>query len=594
MTSPRAEYAQRLLERHDRVKVAQRLHRRIGNLRLLIALLFAGLLWMVVGHNGRAWWLLLPVAAFIALVVVHQRVLSRIAFAQRSVSFYQRAAARVEGRLLPPLESGERFLHPDHPYSADLDIFGRGSLFELLTTARTRAGEETLARWLQAPSTAAEGTDRQKAVEELRNKLDLREDLAVLGEDFRTGVHPDALRAWSVAPPVVFPAYARVLARVLSAVALALIIGLVLTLFGNIPLRLGFVAVGLIEGSFFFQFVTRVRRVIHAVEEPGHDLVLLSQVLHRLEQEQFTSPLLQQLRSALDSSGELPSKRIARLARLVEMRDSRDNTFVRIFGPALLWTTQLAFAVENWRATSGDAVPRWLDAVGQFEALSSLASYAFEHPDYPFPELLEGPPTFHGKQLGHPLLQAPVPNDVSLDTEHRLLLVSGSNMSGKSTLLRTVGVNAVLAQAGSVVRAVSLRLTPFSVGASLRATDSLQGGTSRFYAEIKRLRSILSLPEPLLFLLDELLAGTNSHDRRIGAEGIIRGLLERKSVGLVTTHDLALAGIADALAPLAANVHFEDALRNGEITFDYRMRPGVVAKSNALELMRAIGLPVVG
>ena len=186
-------------------------------------------------------------------------------------------------------------------------------------------------------------------------------------------------------------------------------------------------------------------------------------------------------------------------------------------------------------------------------------------------------------------------NDVHLAADLAVLVISGSNMSGKSTLLRTVGVNAVLAQAGAPVRARRLRLSPLAVGTSMRIADSLQAGTSRFYAEIQRLRQIVDLaagPRPLLFLLDEILHGTNSHDRRFGAEAIVRGLVQRGAIGLVTTHDLSLATIADALAPRAANVHFEDHLEDGRMTFDYQLRPGVVRKSNALELMRAVGLEV--
>ncbi len=514
--------------------------------------------------------------------------------ARRAVDFHQRGIARLDGHLLQPVEAGERFSNAGHPYTADLDIFGPASLFELLSTARTRAGEDTLASWLQAPAARDEVHARQQAVEELRAKLDLREDLAVLGEDFRAGVHPEALRAWSLRPPVVFPAWARPVARVLSAIALALVLAFVGTLFINIQVRLALIAVGLLEAAFFYRFRRAAQAIAENAGDPGHDLKLLSAVLRRIESEQFQSPLLREIRGALDSAGEPPSRRIARLATRIEMLDSRDNVFVRVFGPVLLWTTQLAFSIEQWRSESGAAVPRWLDAVGAFEALSSLAGYAFEHPSYPFPQIVAGECCYDGVGLAHPLLPATaVPNTVQLGASAtRLLLVSGSNMSGKSTLLRTIGVNAVLAQAGSVVRAASLRISPLSVGASLRATDSLQGGTSRFYAEIQRLRQILELPEPVLFLLDELLAGTNSHDRGIGAEGVIRGLLARATVGCVTTHDLALAGIADALAPAAANVHFEDYLEHGTIAFDYHMRPGVVTRSNALELMRAVGLPL--
>jgi DNA mismatch repair ATPase MutS len=236
--------------------------------------------------------------------------------------------------------------------------------------------------------------------------------------------------------------------------------------------------------------------------------------------------------------------------------------------------------------------------VGELEALSSLAGHSYERPQDPFPELAEGGACFEGEGLGHPLIPESrnVRTDLRLSDERlRVLIVSGSNMSGKSTLLRTLGTNTVLALAGATVRARRLRLSPLQVGASIRIQDSLQAGASRFYAEITRLRQIVGLtaePPPVLFLLDEILHGTNSHDRRIGAEGVVRGLIERGAIGLVTTHDLTLARIADELAPQAANVHFEDHLEGGKMSFDYQLRPGIVQRSNALELMRSVGLEV--
>jgi DNA mismatch repair ATPase MutS len=254
--------------------------------------------------------------------------------------------------------------------------------------------------------------------------------------------------------------------------------------------------------------------------------------------------------------------------------------------------------VEDWRRESGPAVRRWLTAVGEIEALCSLASHAFEHPDDPFPEFAENGPWLEAEGIGHPLIPEDrvVRNDVRLGGELRVMVVSGSNMSGKSTLLRTLGVNVALAQAGATVRARRLRISPLAVGASILVTDSLQAGVSRFYAEILRLRQILDAaakgPLPVLFLVDEFLHGTNSHDRRIGAEALVNGLVKRGAIGLITTHDLALAGIADELGERACNVHFEDRLEDGQMRFDYAIRPGVVRKSNAIELMRSVGLEI--
>jgi hypothetical protein len=352
-----------------------------------------------------------------------------------------------------------------------------------------------------------------------------------------------------------------------------------------------------VNGWFLYRQSGVMGAAVSAVEEAAHELGLMSEVLVRMEREPFRCPLLAGLRQSLEVDGEPPSRQLARLKRLVENLDSRDNVVVRVLEPFILWTPHLALQVEDWRALSGQAVRRWLHAAGEMEALCSLASHAFEHPADPFPEFAPEGTWIEAEAIGHPLLAEDkvVRNDIRIGGALRVIVVSGSNMSGKSTMLRTLGVNAVLAQAGAPVRARRLTLSPVSVGASIRLTDSLQGGVSHFYAEILRLRQILDLtagPLPVLFLVDEFLNGTNSHDRRIGAGALVRGLVQRGAIGLVTTHDLALADIAGELGESAANVHFEDQIAGGKISFDYHMRPGVVRKSNAIELMRQVGLEI--
>jgi DNA mismatch repair ATPase MutS len=337
--------------------------------------------------------------------------------------------------------------------------------------------------------------------------------------------------------------------------------------------------------------------VVKAVDQPLRDLALLAQILAVIEAERFESPKLRALRAALDVAGLPASKRVARLRLLVDLLDGRRNQLFAPIAALVLWTTQLALAIEAWRGACGPRVPGWIAAVGEIEALCALSGFAYERPGHPFPEVVPGEPRFEARGLGHPLIPPArcVRNDLRLDPSLRLYVVSGSNMSGKSTLLRSVGTNAALAHAGAPVCADALRISPLSLGASIRIQDSLQEGASRFYAEITRLGQLVARAQaapPLLFLLDEILAGTNSHDRRIGAEAVVRGLLARGAFGLVTTHDLALARIADHLAPAAANVHFEDQLVEGRMHFDFRLRPGVVQRSNALALMRAVGLDV--
>jgi hypothetical protein len=538
----------------------------------------------------------LPLFVFLALVLVHDGVLRRLRRATSAVSFYDRGLARLENRWAGSGDSGDRFLPASHAYARDLDLFGRGSLFQLLSTATTSWGARTLAAWLLSPASPDEVRARQAAVEELRPRVDLREEIATRDNGDQPSsvqVDPEALSRWASAPTVLVSDWRRYLAVVI-AVASVTTMGAWL---GSLISRLPVLWVLLIGATFAFWLRARVREVITAVEKPARDLAVLSKLLALLERESFSSPRLTSLQQALRTKDVPASQQVRRLRRLIDFLDGRRNQMFAPLAALMLWATQFAFAIESWRARFGASVDRWLATTGELEALVSLASYAYEHPRDPFPTVVDRGPLFDGEAIGHPLIpeEQLVRNDLRLGSEQRLLIVSGSNMSGKSTLLRTVGTNTVLALAGAPVRAKSLRLSPLAVGASIRIQDSLQEGISRFYAEITHLRQIMEMTDndlPLLFLLDEILQGTNSHDRRIGADGLVRGLVQRGAVGLITTHDLALAKIADSLSPAAANVHFEDHLEDGKMTFSYRMHPGVVRKSNALALMRAVGLKV--
>lgn len=593
--SPRNVYNERLSRRREEASRHRRRADWVSHARLLTFAVGSVMAWFTWGAPLLApWWMVVPASVFLVLVFVHDRALRRWRHAASAVSFYQRGIARLENRWSGRGDDGERFLPESHAYARDLDLFGRGSLFELVCTASTSWGSKTLAEWLLAPATPEEIRSRQAAVEELMPRLDLREEIATRDaeEPSSPPVDPEALTRWNSGPPILVSDWRRYLA---VAIAVAALGSLTLWL-ASLTSRLPFLLILLVEVTFAFSMRHRVLQVLGAVDKPARDLAALSKLLMVLERESFASPRLQSLRRIL-ADGVPASQRVRSLRRRIDFLDARRNQMFAPIASLLLWGTQFAFAIESWRALWGGSVQSWLDATGELEALVSLASYAYEHPDDPFPTIVEQGPLYEGEAIGHPLIpeEQLVRNDLRLGGELRLLVVSGSNMSGKSTLLRTVGINAVLALAGAPVRAKSLRLSPFALGASIRVQDSLQAGISRFYAEITHLRQIMEIAEAnksLLFLLDEILQGTNSHDRRIGADGLVRGLLERGAVGLVTTHDLALAKIADSLAPRAANVHFEDHLENGKMSFSYRMQPGVVRKSNALALMRAVGLKV--
>jgi hypothetical protein len=549
------------------------------------------------GHSFSPAWLLTGVAAFAALVIAHQNARRTRSRADRAADFYRKGLARIEDRWAGTGQQGTQFDDPHHVYASDLDLFGSGSLFELLCTVRTRMGEERLAQWLKSPASLDVIRERQASITDLKDRLDLREELAVIGEHANVGIHPAALLQWAETPNKLVSPWIFRVAVLLPILAIACGI-----LWAATGIGTPFLLVLLVEVGILAALRRPVDEVLNGSETAFEDLRLFSDLLMRVERERFTAPPLQALMARLCSHTRKASQTIASLSTIVSFAGSRRNQAISLFAIPLMYTLNVALAAERWRRVHGKVVRSWVEVSGDFEALLSLASYAYEHPDDSFPEFVDGPASFAGTDLGHPLIPAArcVRNDVSITGNLRILLVSGSNMSGKSTLLRTVGINTVLAMAGAPVRARSLKLTELQIGASIRINDSLHDGSSRFYAEITRLRQLFDLAghgptghgRALLFLLDELLQGTNSRDRLSGAEGIVRAFVARGAIGLISTHDLALTDISGLPAGAVRNVHFQDELCDGRMTFDFKLRDGVVTKSNAMELMRSIGLEV--
>lgn len=592
---PLAEYTARL----NRFRAAEQLLDKrfilIGNWRLAIGVLAAVLAWFIFArHSISAWSLLGPIGAFIALVIWHQRVIRERTLASRAIAFYERGLGRVRDQWMGTGLTGERFRDPSHVYAEDLDLFGKGGLFELVANTRTAAGEDTLAHWLLRSAARETVLLRHAAVAELRPNLDLREDIALLAHDVRSDVNVESLRQWGSAPLVRFPRFLRPIAIALAVAGLAAVFCFFSRLVPLWPLA----AILGCDFAIIFAFRRRVAQVLEPVGATARDIKIFSALVERLEHEQFNSLRLIELHEALSVAGKPASRRIAQLGRLIDWLDSSDHVLVRVLRPVVLWQEQLAISFENWRAESGPQIGAWLQAVAEFEALSSFAALAFERPAWTMPQLLATTGAqFQAVALKHPLIPsaACVPNDLTLDESQRMLVVSGSNMSGKSTLLRAVGLNAVLAWAGAPVPAGALQISSLQIGASIRVNDSLQDHRSRFFAEITRIRQIADLTKsrlPVLFLLDELLSGTNSHDRRIGASGIVSELLRSNTIGLITTHDLALSHIQQDVSAGVENVHFEDQMNGSEMVFDYKLKPGIVTRSNAIELMRAVGLKV--
>lgn len=586
---PRAEYTRRLAARERTVARAAALERRIANLRLAL-FVGAGLaLWLARGRLSAPVLLAGFGAPFAALVIFHGRLKARLARARRGEAFYRDALDRLDDRFAGRGVPGEEWADPEHPYATHLDVFGEGSLYELLCGARTAGGRETLAHWLLEPAAATEIAARQVAVRELAGHLDLREDLGTFEERVLAAFASRELVAWATGPPILASRPLRVAALGLSVATAAAAVAA--AWIGTPPLAW----LLLFELALWWRLRHRVAAILEGVGPPADALRLVRSALARIERERFEAPLLRGIGPRPGPDTKPASERLGDLLRRVDALEWRRNQMFLPIAALLLWGTNWAFAIERWRREHGDEVAGWIRHVAELEALLDLGRLAYERPEYVFPSIDRGPARLEARALRHPMLPECTPNDVALASEPALLVVTGSNMSGKSTLLRTVGVNAVLAQAGAPVRARSLDMSELAVGASIRTVDSLQDGASRFYAEIRAIRRALDVASdspPGLFLLDELLHGTNSHDRRLGAGAIVRAFLERGALGILTTHDLALAEIADGLGARAANAHFEFALEESEIRFDYRLHPGVVRSGNALEIMRSAGLDV--
>ena len=589
MNSPASIYHHRLQDSVAQQAREQRRHIQLGygQVAILLAGAIAALLLL---HAPSLYGLLLiPIAAVVALFVVHERVLRSLRHWGRITEFYQRGLGRVENRWIGTGETGERFLDPAHPYARDLDIFGTGSLFELLCTARTRAGEETLARWLLQAAPPEEIRERQAAIMEMKERFVFRERLFATGESVRLGVRPDILTAWGEGEPVYRSGWIPYFLAGLGT------LWVVAWIYCGVGSWYPLLTISVVNFLLNLGLQRRLGKSANNAEKAGEDLKVLAEVLNVMEQETFVSPRLRRLRASLDTGLVPPSTAVKRLALIVEWLEARRNMIVQSFAPFTFYNVQLAMAAERWQQRFGPAIRGWLSTVGEFEALSALASFAWEHPANVLPEFVEQRGYFEAVGLAHPLLPegTAIGNDLKLGRGLQLIVISGPNMAGKSTFLRGVGMNAVLAQCGAPVRAMRLQLSPLAVGASICVLDSLQGGVSRFYAEIKRLKLLSDLaqgPTALLFLLDELLSGTNSHDRYEGTRYVVRALVRRGAIGLVTTHDLALTEIPETMGGVARNSHFEDDIQNGELKFDYRLHPGIVRTSNALKLMQAVGL----
>ncbi len=593
----------------------------VSSIAILVAHLPAWA-WAVPGALG---------AVFLGLVVRHAFVASDKNLVDERSKYIAAGMRRIVGEPEPadPLRpkvkdpDGSRFLKPDHPNASDLDLFGPSSLFVAVSRAETAIGEETLAKWMLEPAPVSTILERQAAVKELLEQPELLENISIYARRAESrGRSEEPLSLWGEAPAelpargvTLTPKLERRLALVRTArVLVPITVGLLLVrpLLDQVRPHLGlawlvpFVLQLVVLGGLYSP-ISRMITFVSSRETPFGRFRL---VFETLEKAEVKSPSLVKIVGALrGSEGQAPaSQEIAKLERIIGFADLHHNTIIHvILNLLVLYDVWVALALERWRARVGKRTRAWLAALGEIEALASVATYAGEHPSFAWPQVTEGAPTLEAEGLGHPLLpdSTRIENDASLPEPGRAMLVTGSNMSGKSTYLRSMGLCAVMACAGMPVCAKRARLSPLATWTSMRIKDALDQGWSHFYAELVRLKAIVDVAHAaerarresdsapgVLFLLDEILHGTNSRERSIGARGVVLDLVRSGAIGAVSTHDFALVEIAEKSGGNVRMVHFSDHVEDGKMVFDYKLKEGVVQSTNAIRLMKAVGIDV--
>lgn len=513
------------------------------------------------------------------------------------------------------LQTGAEFLNPDHAYALDLDIFGPYSLFQFLNRTTTEAGKIQLADWLLQPAERVLILERQKAVAELAPKIDWRQQFQAAGMPF---VNPKSsyfqLVKWIDALPDLLPQRTRYLTvAILLGITATLTVTfgirhLLLFLFESRPFPVMYLLLMLISLIINKQVIKKLRPVTErTLSDLQYNVDLLAaseSLISRIETAGFDSELLVNWQSVFRINGYSAIKQIRRLRRTMEIfqqRGSRQmigkNDFYGIFNAIWLLDIYLILATEKWKAANGSRLKEWSTAIGNFESISSLAGYACANPDFVFPEILEAGYRISFESMGHPLLQEQhrICNDFELLQKGSVVIVTGSNMAGKSTFLRTVGCNLVLAMAGAPCCAVSGRVSPMALFTSMRTQDNLQEGISSFYAELKRIEHLLHLiasGQPVFFLLDEMFKGTNSEDRYKGGVSLIRQLSLLNAFGIISTHDLNLAKVASQRLPIR-NYSFNSELKDEKIIFNYKLTEGLCTDFNASTLMKKSGIDIL-
>lgn len=598
MKGPKEQYEKRKRFYDQRLEKLTHSINRLSNLRLVTFLVGFGLsifLYLTQAPSIGMAVFLITLVLFIAMVFWYQNLKTRQSYLKALLGQYERALLRLAGEWQDFADSGEEFRDPAHTYSDDLDIFGHNSLFQWINIARTFRGREKLKEVLtEPPVKIAAILKRQVAVTELARNLAWRQRF-VAEAGMAKGLlnSPQAIINWG---KTLDPLYQRleviVLARVLPIITCTFLLLYFLT-----P-KVSFVlpVIGLVIQSLVLLLGKQRGKVLNSVYSYKEAIRVYEKMLKRFESRAFEAELLQSFKKGLvDREGKTAFEQIGKLVKLADFIANRANAMFLIINILTLWDVQCMIALEAWKAKSGCFIEGWVDTLAELEALSSLSIIHMDHPDWGFPEIIGDTSEIVAVDMGHPLLKESVCNNLSLDKHADILLITGSNMSGKSTYLRTVGINLVLAYTGAPVYARSFCCSRVKMYSCMRVSDNLGENISSFYAELLRIKQIVSASkteENVFFLLDEVFKGTNSEDRHIGARVLMTQLSKAGAMGMVSTHDLELGDLERESHRKIRNYHFREYYKNDQIHFDYKLRPGISTTRNAMFLIKMAGIEV--
>lgn len=596
--APNTWYTQRIDETLRQLSQTKTQINRISLLRVL--LFVAGFAGLILFYRSGTWAVVLTVCCtflpFFILVKVHNRLYFRKEQLETQLKLNQDELKGLEGDY-SVFDEGREFIDAGHPYSYDLDLFGRKSLFQALGRTCTHIGKQTLATWMQHHLTEKTAIEtRQESIRDMSRRMEFREAFRVTGSINR-GADSDEeeISRWSQTPSVLQHLW-----------------WVKLCLWAVPGINILLLALGLLHilslswfGMMFTVFVILsfglIQRVTLIQESYGKKLKTLNRYARLItlaKGETWQAPALRELTDKLDIDGHSPAEALTQLSKELDRLDLRNNQLLYvILEGSMFFQLRQIVRIERWKARYGKYLMGWLEAVGELDALCSLGTFAYNHPAYTYPTITNQPFCFLARNMGHPLMPEAqcVKNDATIPSRPYFLIITGANMAGKSTYLRTIGVNYLLACMGCPVCCESLTLYPAQLITSLRTTDSLSDNESYFFAELKRLKRIIDLldeGQELFIILDEILKGTNSADKQKGSLDLIRQFMRLKADGIIATHDLLLGTLADQFPEYIRNYCFEADIKDNELTFSYRLREGVAQNMNACFLMRKMGITI--